>query len=84
VLSSAGFGKVEVKSVVGRMEAGSLDELVGNMMLGKDMFFKGYSDEELEMLPGILKTEVRGLEAFDEGAWGVGIKMVAWVGMAWK
>lgn len=36
-LEEAGFGnKVQVKSVGGRIEAASLDQLVSNMMLFKD------------------------------------------------
>lgn len=36
-MEEAGFrNKVQVKSVVGRMEALTLEELVGNMMLFKD------------------------------------------------
>ncbi len=66
------------------MEAGSLDELVGNLMGAKDMFYKGYSDEEVERLPEVLKEEVKKLESYDEREDSVGIKMVAWVGFAWK
>ena len=37
-VEDAGFGhKAAVKSVEGRMQAGSLEELVGNMMLFKDV-----------------------------------------------
>jgi hypothetical protein len=37
-MEDAGFGhKVAVKSVEGRVQAGSLEELVGNMMLFKDV-----------------------------------------------
>ncbi|PMD46346.1 S-adenosyl-L-methionine-dependent methyltransferase [Hyaloscypha variabilis F] len=84
-LEDAGFGnRVTVKRVEGRMEARSLDELVGNLMGAKDMFYKGYSDEEVERLPEVLKEEVKKLESYDEREDSVGIKMVAWVGFAWK
>jgi hypothetical protein len=84
-LEEAGFGnRVSVKSHVGRMEVGSLEELVGNMMLFKDMFFKGYSEEELAKLEKALLVEVPKLKAFETWENGVGIQMVAWVGFAWK
>ena len=66
------------------MEAGSLEELVDNLMGAKDMFYRGYSEEEVAKLPGVLKEEVKKLEAYDERDGSVGIKMVAWVGFAWK
>ncbi|KAE9370500.1 S-adenosyl-L-methionine-dependent methyltransferase [Stipitochalara longipes BDJ] len=84
-LEDAGFGnRVTVKRVEGRMEAGSLDELVDNLMGAKDMFYKGYSEEEVARLPEMLKEEVKKLEAYEERKGSVGIKMVAWAGYAWK
>jgi hypothetical protein len=84
-LGDAGFGnRVTVKRVEGRMEAANLEELVHNMMGVKDMFYKGYSEEEVTRLPGVLKEKVRNLKAYDEREESVGIKMVAWVGFAWK
>jgi hypothetical protein len=83
-LAGAGFGKVEVQGVMGRMEAGNLDELVDNLMLIKNMFFKDYSEEELSLLPGILKEELKASKEFLEGEWGVGVKTPAWIGTAWK
>jgi hypothetical protein len=84
-LEDAGFGnQVTVKRVEGRMEAPSLEELVDNMMGMKDMFYKGYSEEEVRRLPGVLKEKVKNLKAYDERDENVGIKMVAWVGFAWK
>jgi len=50
----------------------------------KDMFYKGYSEEEVARLTGVLKEEVKELEAYDEREGNVGIEMVAWVGSAWK
>lgn len=84
-LEDAGFGnKVELKSVASRVEAGSVEELVGNMMLFKDMFYKGYSEEELARLPALMNEEIRKLPDFVEGPGVVAINMVAWVGTAWK
>jgi hypothetical protein len=84
-LEDAGFGnRVTVKRVEGRMEAGSLEELVDNLMGVKDMFYKGYSEEEVARLTGVLKEEVKELEAYDGREGNVGIEMVAWVGSAWK
>lgn len=84
-LEEAGFGyKVEVKSVVSQVEAGSLEELVSNMLLFKGMFFKGYTEEEDAQLPVVLAEEIRELEAFEEEEGCASIKMVAWVGLAWK
>jgi hypothetical protein len=84
-LEDAGFGNcVTVKRVEGRMEAANLEELVDNMMGVKDMFYKGYSQEEVKRLPAVLKEKIRNLKAYDEKEESVGIKMVAWVGFAWK
>ena len=84
-LEDAGFAyKVSVKSVEGKMEAGSLDELVENMLLFKDMFYKGYSNEEVKELHAILRNQVQKLKDFRETKDGVEIAMIAWVGMAWK
>lgn len=83
-LVDAGFGKVEVMGVTDRMEAKDADELVGNLMLAKGMFFKDYSEEELALLPGFLKDELEASEDFLEGGWGVGIKTSAWICTAWK
>jgi ubiquinone/menaquinone biosynthesis C-methylase UbiE len=84
-LEDVGFGNhVTVKRAEGRMDAGSLEELVNNLMGVKDMFYKEYSEEEVARLQGVLKEEVKNLEAYDEREGSVGIKMVAWVGFAWK
>jgi hypothetical protein len=84
-LEDAGFGnRVTAKRVEGRMEAGNLKELVDNLVGVKDMFYKGYSEEEVARLTGVLKEEVKELEAYDEREGSVGIVMVAWVGSAWK
>ena len=74
-----------MKSTKTRAEASSLEELVGNMLLFKDMVFKGYSGEEAERLPTVLGEEIKKLETFEEDEdGGAGITMVAWVAVAWK
>ena len=84
-LEDAGFAnKVEVKSVPSKIEAGSLDELVGNLLLFRDMYYKGYSEEEIARLPAILSKEIRKLPDFEERPGFAGVNMVAWVGTAWK
>jgi len=70
--------------VNGKVEASSLEELVSNMMLFKDMFLKGYTDEEIASMPAILGEEIRSLESYEEAVGHVQIKMKAWVGTAWK
>jgi hypothetical protein len=84
-LEDAGFGnRVTMKRVEGRMEAASLENLVDNLMGVKDMFYKGYSEEEVARLLGVVKEEVKNLEAYDEREGSGGIKMGAWAGFAWK
>jgi len=68
----------------GKIEAGSLEELASNLMLFKDIFFKGYTDEEIKTLPAILGEELRKLDSFEETEGHVQVKMTAWVGTAWK
>lgn len=48
------------------------------------VFYKGYSEEELAKLEDALKEEIRKLPEFEETEKDVGIKMVAWIGFAWK
>ncbi|PVH89714.1 hypothetical protein DL98DRAFT_601121 [Cadophora sp. DSE1049] len=86
-MADAGFGEnVVVEQVDGGMSAASLDELVDNMMCGKDMFFKDYTEEEMGRVPGIMKEELRALDAFYEDCESgeVGVKMEAWVAFATK
>lgn len=64
--------------------AGSLDELVSNMLLFKDMFYKGYTDEEMARLSEALKEELRKLPHFEENKESARVNMLAWIGMAWK
>ena len=59
-LEDGGFGNnAEVRPFLTYTSAGSLDELVGNMMLAKQMFFRGYSDEELERAKKLFREELR-------------------------
>lgn len=84
-LEDAGFGnRVIVKRVEGRMEAVNLEKLVDKLMGAKDMFYKGYSGTEVGNLPGVMKEDVKKLDAYEERDGSVAIKMVAWVGFAWK
>jgi hypothetical protein len=48
------------------------------------MFFKGYTEEEMARLPEVISAEIQKLEAYEKTDVDVGIKMVAWVGYAWK
>lgn len=70
-LEDAGFGNnVELRPCLTYTSAGSLDELVENMMLAKQMFFAGYSDEELERAEGVFREELRKLRTFEEWSGG--------------
>jgi hypothetical protein len=48
------------------------------------VFYKGYNEEELTRLEEALKEEIRKLPDFEETEKDVGIKMVAWIGFAFK
>ncbi|KUJ19165.1 S-adenosyl-L-methionine-dependent methyltransferase [Mollisia scopiformis] len=84
-LEDGRFGNnIEVKPCVTYTEAGSLDELVNNMLLAKQMFFSGFSDGEMENVKGIFKEELKKLRTFEEVEGGVRIEMKAWIGIGWK
>ncbi|KAL2075654.1 hypothetical protein VTL71DRAFT_597 [Oculimacula yallundae] len=84
-IADAGFGEdVIVKQIDGAVSAESLEELVGNMMCGKEMFFKGYSEEEFARVDEVLGEELKRLEAFYENNDGVGIRVESWVAFATK
>jgi hypothetical protein len=84
-LENAGFGHhVSVKSVDSAIVAADLDGLVSNMMLFKNMFYKGYTDEEIARLEVVLKEELRKLPNFEESGEFARVNMLAWVGVAWK
>ena len=84
-LEDAGFGnQVTVKSVEGYMEAETLEQLVDNLLVVKEYIFKGYSEDERDMLPGILAEEIRKLDTYQELEGCGRNKMIAWVGFAWK
>lgn len=84
-LENAGFGNnAEVRPCLTYTSAPTLDELVDNLLLIKEMFFKGYSDEELERARPVFREEVRKLRTFEERDGEVRIGMKAWIGMGWK
>ncbi|KAJ9663103.1 hypothetical protein H2201_005774 [Coniosporium apollinis] len=84
-LENAGFGNdVEVRPCLTYTSAPTLDELVDNLLLIKEMFFKGYSDEELERARPVFREEVRELRTFEERDGEARIGMKAWIGMGWK
>lgn len=84
-LEEGGFGNsVEVRPCVTYTEAASLGELVENMMLAKQMFFAGYSDEELERVKPIFTAELSKLRTFEQVDGGVRVGMKAWIGVGWK
>jgi hypothetical protein len=33
----------------------------------KDMFYKGYSEEEVRLLPGVMAEEIKKLDAYEGG-----------------
>lgn len=85
LFEEAGFGyNVEVRNEPTYVEARDLDEMVENMMLFKDMFFKEYSEEEVAKIPALLKDELPKLKAFKQNEEGVKVEMMAWVGFASK
>lgn len=85
MLDEGGFdARVEVKLVEGGMQAGSLDGLVDNLMLFKDMFYKSYDEEEVKRLPEVIKQEITASAGYHETENGVKVEMIAWVGIAVK
>ena len=85
MLDEGGFdAKVDIKLVEGVMQTASLDELVENLMLFKDMFFKDYNEEEVKRLPEVIRKEISSSPGYYEHENGVGIKMIAWIGIAVK
>jgi hypothetical protein len=84
-LEGAGFGNnVEIRPFLTYTSARSLDELVENMMLAKQMFFAGYSDDELERAKPLFREELRKMRTFEEIDGRVRIGMKAWIGAGWK
>ncbi|KUJ22047.1 S-adenosyl-L-methionine-dependent methyltransferase [Mollisia scopiformis] len=85
MLDEGGFdADVEVKLVKGGMQASSLDELVENLMYFKDMFFKGYNEEEVKRLLEVMRKEISAAPGYNETNDGVKVEMIAWVGIAVK
>ncbi|PVH82562.1 hypothetical protein DL98DRAFT_653286 [Cadophora sp. DSE1049] len=84
-LENGGFGNnIEVKPCVTYTMASSLDELVDNMMLAKQMFFSGYSEEELSLAQIVFREELQKLRTFEVFDGEVRIGMKAWIGKGWK
>lgn len=84
-LEEGGFGNnVEIRSCVTYTEAGSLEELVDNMLLAKQMFFTGFSEEEMERVRPVFEAEIRKLRTFEEIDGCVRIGMKAWIGVGRK
>jgi hypothetical protein len=65
-------------------KAASLEELTGNMMLAKGMFFSRFADEEIERAEPILREELAKLRAFERFEGGVRIGMKAWIAVGTK
>ena len=57
---------------------------MGNMMMFKDMFYKGYSEEELVKCREVLAEELSKLEEYREVERGVEIGNWAWVGTGFR
>lgn len=62
----------------------SLEELAGNIMLAKGMFFSRFTEEEIEKVEPILKGELGRLRTFERFEGGVRIGMKAWIGIGRK
>jgi hypothetical protein len=85
LLEDGGFGNnVELRPCTTYVSADSADELVENMMLAKQIFFAGYSEEELDRAKPVFKEELRKLRTFEEVDGGVRIGMKAWIGVGWR
>jgi hypothetical protein len=85
-LEAGGFGNnIEIRPSVTYTVAASLDALVENMMLAKQMFFAGYNEEELVEAKSAFRKELQKLRTYEKiEAGGVRIGMKAWIGIGWK
>ncbi|KAE9367870.1 S-adenosyl-L-methionine-dependent methyltransferase, partial [Stipitochalara longipes BDJ] len=84
-LEEGGFGNnIEVKPCVTYTTATSLEELTGNMMLAKGMFFSRFTEEEIERVEPILREELGRLRTFERWEGGVRVGMKAWIGVGRK
>lgn len=71
-LEDGGFGtKIEGRTFLTSTNGASLDELVENMMLAKQLFSLRYSDEELERAKTVFREKLRELRTYEEGRGGV-------------
>jgi hypothetical protein len=85
LIEDGGFrNNVELRPCTTYTSAGNLDELVENILLAKQMFLAGYSDEELDRAKPIFKEELRKLRTFEEVDGGVRVGMKAWIGVGWR
>lgn len=83
-LFTAGYGHVEIKPLISKTEAGSLDELIGNLCLAKGMFCKDWSADEVGRLEGVIREGVEGLEHFYDDKEHVGFTSRVWAAIASK
>lgn len=84
-LEQGGFGNnIEIRSCMTYTEARSLDDLVDNMLLAKQMFFGGFNEEEIGRVRPIFKEELSKARTFEEVDGRVRIGMKAWIGVGWK
>ncbi|KAG9237740.1 S-adenosyl-L-methionine-dependent methyltransferase [Amylocarpus encephaloides] len=86
MMEDAGFKRegMSVKCVKGAISARSLEELVENNMLFKDIAYKGYSEEELGQVRVILAEELQKLEVYKKTDDGVEVEQWAWIGVGFK
>jgi hypothetical protein len=83
-LLTAGFGHVEVKLLISKTEAGSLDELVENLCIAKGMFCKDWSTDEVERLEGVIRKGIEDLEHFYNDKGYTGFSSRVWLAIAKK
>jgi hypothetical protein len=84
-LEQGGFGNnIEVRSCITYTEAESLDDLVDNMLLAKQMFFNGFDEGEMKRVRPIFKEELSKVRTFEEIDGCVRIGMKAWIGVGRK
>jgi hypothetical protein len=84
-LEEGGFrNNVAVRPCATYTMAPSLDELVENMLLASQMFFPGFTDEEIEKVKPVFRQELQKLRTFEKFDRGVRIGMKVSVGIGRK
>ncbi|KAI9820044.1 MAG: hypothetical protein M1827_006615 [Pycnora praestabilis] len=88
-LENAGFGNnIEIRPYATHTSAGSMNDLVDNLLLAMPMFGGvEYTAEELEKAKVVFGEELRKLRTFEvqeDGDGGVRIGMKAFLGIGWK